>query len=1059
MSQIIPKVSPTDLAAVASLADENIITEDELSLVGSGAQGGFAFDGNNNYLSGTSDDFGTSDFTLVFDLLWDDAPSGVEYLARKDSGNNRWILRAEATLYRLQIINNGGVASNYIWSITPSVNHRNIVVSADRSGNATLYLNGASQGTRDISGDSSVDLGNGNTDPQQLGHDSGSFDGKMFQVRYYTEAKSSEQVANIAKGHNDTDNLFLKLAPTSTNESGWTDLSSNNRNFTANGATRIESNISKNYTSHSEYTAFQRKDGGYFLPSTSERINSDNFYIEGITDFSYIFAFNFETVGTNTTLFNQSGSAPNKIFGVFKTDGDFDISIRNTASSTFTGTIPSISNGVHVVAIVGDTNSAMTLYLDGVLIDTVDLTSFGTFNLASNSPYICIGGPATILSARAFNYALSDSDVKEYSRGAATKYADIVSSNDPTYTQDTSSGVDGWTVSNGTVDGNIDSIGGENDTLRLTVNGVSTSHALTQTGVFTVGKGYRLTGKVYISSANSHLDGIRIVNGSSSAVVLLDLQSQSTDTWIDFSTEFVASGTPTNPDRLLVYALDGSTSTVHDSGADDVLYLKNVQVLEIGETASYLPTSATENIWEDCSGLSNHAVNNNATLLTPSLQETYTTNQELVSSRAMNGPAYYFDGTNDYVEISDSDVWTYNDGTNDLPFTISCRLKPEDSMANTGFVSKYGSSTATEEWAFSTDGSGNTIFILRDSGGDYIQSNYPSLTLGDYVNLVLVYNGAGPSYSTALANAEDAVQLYINGKLIPKTSVNKSGTYDGMANTSQAVWVGRSFSSAYTFQGEIDRVQIFNRALTAAEVSQISKGQRPSYADIGADGTATYSSDYSSGTDGFIIQGTGSIDGNIDSIGGENDCLRLTADNTNGTHGLRRTLVFTKGKRYRLTWDYYIPSTNSDLTGFYFQDGATIHYRNANATQDSWTTVSLEFVPIGDDEIRFVSLNSSDSSNYADAGSDDHLFVKNVVATQLGEVLALLPSSAATGKWYNEGGAGSSGDGTVTGATLINERKRGVFDNLYLDNVPSSDAGLSTGEVYRDNNGHLKIVT
>ncbi len=662
MSQIIPKVSATDLAAVADLADENIITEDELSLVGSGSQGGFAF-ASGDYLEGPSDDFGTSDFTLVFDVLWDDAPTGTEYFSRKSSGNNRWNFYATATQYILLTVDNVGGTNTYTWTITPSVNHRNIILSADRSGNATLYLNGASQGTQDISGDSAVDFGSSNTNEQRLGMDNSStFDGKMFQVRYYLEAKTSAQVLNIAKGHNDTDNLFLKLAPTSTNESGWTDVSGNNRNFTANGATRIESNISKKYVSENE--------------------------------------------------------VPQNLIGL---------------KSRF--------------------------YFDGN--DRID-------NIGEE--------------------ALNTND---------------------------------WT-------------------------------------------------------------------------------------WL------------------------AETNPLDESGFYGILY-----------------------------GLGSGGFNNRRYL-------------------------------------------RYNNGAYDV--------------------------------------------TIGDSSATVIEVDWPAEPA-----VVVVTHESSTS----------TIKIFINGEFIKSATHSNQFDVGSSPIATNGVDVGALGGGSF-FKGEISRVQTFNRVLSDSEIIDISKGQRLGFADVGADGTVRYSSDFTSDSvDGWAV-GTG--DGTLDAtqtIGSDSDNIEFTISSGAASKGIYKSgLVPATGKRVRVEMEVYIPSTNSHIDGITFitgDGGISSNNQFTFVTQDAWTKLEKEVIVDGTNTNLIILMLDGTSTTINDTGNDTVAF-RNIKTTDLGQVLALLPESAATGKWYNEGGAGSSGDGTVTGATLINERKRGVFDNLYLDNVPSSSAGLATGEVYRDNNGHLKIV-
>src|SRR6056300_95294 len=54
-------------------------------------------------------------------------------------------------------------------------------------------------------------------------------------------------------------------------------------------------------------------------------------------------------------------------------------------------------------------------------------------------------------------------------------------------------------------------------------------------------------------------------------------------------------------------------------------------------------------------------------------------------------PSLYFDGTNDYLEVADSDKLSFTDGTDDLPFSVGAWVKMEDA---TSFpvISKFGTS-------------------------------------------------------------------------------------------------------------------------------------------------------------------------------------------------------------------------------------------------------------------------------------------------------------------------------------------------------------------------------
>lgn len=147
---------------------------------------------------------------------------------------------------------------------------------------------------------------------------------------------------------------------------------------------------------------------------------------------------------------------------------------------------------------------------------------------------------------------------------------------------DFSAGVDSWTAYLGVAAGNIDSIGGQNDNLRYTVDaGDSSSHWL-QYPSLVVGQLYEIELDFYIPSSNSHIDGLRFLNEATE----LDREgSPALDTWVTKKVaRFTASTT-----RFRVAAMDGNTTGVNDSGGDDVFYIRNVKIRPIGAFADYRP--------------------------------------------------------------------------------------------------------------------------------------------------------------------------------------------------------------------------------------------------------------------------------------------------------------------------------------------------------------------------------------------------------------------------------------------------------------------------------------
>lgn len=148
------------------------------------------------------------------------------------------------------------------------------------------------------------------------------------------------------------------------------------------------------------------------------------------------------------------------------------------------------------------------------------------------------------------------------------------------YTSDFSAGVNGWSGTNGTLTGNIDSIGAQNDNLRMTINTNSTTHAIERGYTVTAGRRSKAVFSVYIPSTNSDVTGLRLSAnywGTAAAQYLYP----TTDTWTTYTIYFTP---PTNASVVLHLTKTGNITTFSDAGGDDVVYLRGVDITEYGCT-------------------------------------------------------------------------------------------------------------------------------------------------------------------------------------------------------------------------------------------------------------------------------------------------------------------------------------------------------------------------------------------------------------------------------------------------------------------------------------------
>ena len=211
-----------------------------------------------------------------------------------------------------------------------------------------------------------------------------------------------------------------------------------------------------------------------------------------------------------------------------------------------------------------------------------------TSNTARIGNYSSAYADGEIKQVQLFNRELSAAEIEDVYRHGQLGFADQWGeANGGVYTSDFSNpdvggdeDLDGFSATRGTVDGNIDTIGGQDDNLRLTVTDTTNNtHYLSKSSVVTVGKRTRFSLDFYIPSGQSNVDGIQIRLGST---VVATEASPTLNSWGTIT----GTGIP-NATSLRVDAMDGGSTSFQDAGGDDVLYIRNVTVTEVGTLADF----------------------------------------------------------------------------------------------------------------------------------------------------------------------------------------------------------------------------------------------------------------------------------------------------------------------------------------------------------------------------------------------------------------------------------------------------------------------------------------
>ena len=170
------------------------------------------------------------------------------------------------------------------------------------------------------------------------------------------------------------------------------------------------------------------------------------------------------------------------------------------------------------------------------------------------------------------------------------------------------------------------------------------------------------------------------------------------------------------------------------------------------------------------------------------------------------GGALDFDGTNDFVEIPDGPGLSITDAITIAAWT-NMRTTSSDEMA---IVSKGGWAANDLPYEL-TETRGGVIFwqFYNDAGRDSCSPNSPSA--GEWHHIAATYDGK-------------VFQCYIDGVLAQEWA------YAGaMPKNTASVTIGRRSRGGTFFNGMIDDVRLYDRALTAGQINVVLGGGSPVY--------------------------------------------------------------------------------------------------------------------------------------------------------------------------------------------------------------------------------------
>jgi len=277
------------------------------------------------------------------------------------------------------------------------------------------------------------------------------------------------------------------------------------------------------------------------------------------------------------------------------------------------------------------------------------------------------------------------------------------------------------------------------------------------------------------------------------------------------------------------------------------------------------------------------------------------------------GKALDFDGANDYVVVPNSNSLNITGNA----VTVAAWIKHSSAGWHPvcdGIVQHEG------QYALQINNGQPTFYVNTGSGWVYARwAN--TLALSTWYYVVGTYDGSG-------------IRIWVNG--IERASTNNSGN---LSSTSNTICLGSSANGTYPFNGIIDEVRIYNRALSSDEISALYNASkaRLDYADLrftSSDGTTTIP---------YWLESDKKVWVKVPSISTTGTTIYMYYGNSSATNMSNGDSTFTVFENFSTDVFSASPSygiwTRSNSTRVYVSDGWLVEPNVG--TNDDWADVDL----------------------------------------------------------------------------------------------------------------------
>ena len=172
-----------------------------------------------------------------------------------------------------------------------------------------------------------------------------------------------------------------------------------------------------------------------------------------------------------------------------------------------------------------------------------------------------------------------------------------------------------------------------------------------------------------------------------------------------------------------------------------------------------------------------------------------------------------FDGTDDFIDVPDSDTLSFGDSSSDSAFSLSAWVVYTNPGSNIlAIMGKYNENTASEYLLFNNNGYLQAnLYDLNTSNRLQSKTNSVEFEEGVLYHIVMTYDGSGN---------HSGLNLYIDGVQPAQTRETKN-SYTAMHNTTTKFQIGSTVAGTFDFARNMHHAMVFDAELTSDSVSTL----------------------------------------------------------------------------------------------------------------------------------------------------------------------------------------------------------------------------------------------